>query len=182
MTSRTIIGADPGASGGIAWANRMGVQVVPMPDTRRGIIDVIRGILKEEAAVGCDGAPVAYIEKITGFIPDGGASQMFEFGRTVERIGCILETLGIRIVEVTPQLWQKSLGLGTKGLLKATKEMTADEKKGIKAHNGLLKRQWKAKLKGEAERRFPSCDVTLKTCDALLILDHAISAERGTML
>lgn len=182
MTSRTIIGIDPGASGAISWSNRIGVQVEIMPDTRRGVIDVVKRILEENATAGSDGAPVAYIEKITGFIPDGGASQMFEFGRSVERVGCIVETLGIRIIEVAPQVWQKSLSLGGKGLLRATADMTADEKKWLKSHNALLKRQWKAKLKGEAERRFPKRDVTLKTCDALLILDYAISKEREVLL
>ena len=156
--------------------------MIPMPDTRRGVIDAVKLILEENATGGSDGAPVAYIEKITGFIPDGGASQMFEFGRSVERVGCIVEALGIRIIEVTPQVWQKSLSLGGKGLLRATPEMTPGERKGIKSRNALLKRQWKSKLKGEAERRFPMCNVTLKTCDALLILDYGISQERGMML
>lgn len=181
-TSRTFIAIDPGASGAIAWSNRAGTCVEPMPDTRRGCIDVIRGIIRAEAPIGTDGEMVAYVEKITGFIPDGGASMMFQFGAAVERVGCILETLGIRIIEITPQAWQKALGLGTKGLERAEPGMPPEEKKLLKARNAILKRDWKNKLKAEAERRFPSERVTLKTADALLILDVAIQMEAGKLL
>jgi hypothetical protein len=34
--------------------------------------------------------------------------------------------------------------------------------------------EWKRKLKEEAQRLFPNMDVTLKTADALLILEYAI--------
>jgi len=179
MTSRTFIAVDPGASGGIVWSDRTGVHVRAMPDTRRGCIDVIREIIKSEAEHGTDGEMVAYIEKINGFIPDGGASQMFQFGASVERVGCILETLGVRLVEMTPQAWQKALGLGTKGIEKAKPGMSPAEKSLLKARNQIIKRDWKQKLKSEAERRFPGIKITLKTADALLLLDVAIQLENN---
>lgn len=179
MTSRTFIAVDPGASGGIAWSNRRGVQVVSMPDTRRGCIDAIQQIVKEEAELGCEGAPVAYMEKVAPFIPGGGASAMFVFGRNVERIGCVLECRGIRIVEIIPRSWQKALGLGNSDRVKITKGMSAAEVKSAKTHNDQAKRDWKNKLKAEAERRFPQIKVTLKNCDALLLLDVAIQTERA---
>ncbi len=178
MTSRTFISCDPGASGAICWSNRQGVHAVSMPDTRRGCIDVVKEIIRQNRELSpeeCD--PVAYIEKIHGFIPDGGASQMFQFGASVERVGCILETLGVRLVEITPQAWQKALGLGTKGLEKAKPGMTPAEKSLLKARNQIIKREWKSKLKSEAERRFPGIKITLKTADALLLLDVAIQLE-----
>ena len=55
-----------------------------------------------------------------------------------------------------PQDWQKGFGLGT-------------------ASACASKRIWKNKLKAEAQRRFPHLNVTLKTADALLILEHSIS-------
>ena len=177
MTSRTFIACDPGASGGIVWSNRSGVHVIPMPETRRGCIDAIKDIREQHETLECEGEPVAYIEKINGFIPDGGASQMFQFGASVERVGCILETLGVRLVEMTPQAWQKALGLGTKGLEKAKPGMSPAEKSLLKARNQIIKREWKQKLKSEAERRFPGVKITLKTADALLLLDVAIQLE-----
>lgn len=175
MTSRTFIAVDPGASGGIAWSNRYGISVVSMPDTRRGCIDAIDSIIQQHQG---EQAPVAYMEKIAPFIPGGGASSMFEFGRNVERIGCVLECKGIRIVEIIPRSWQKKLGLGNSDRIRVSKDMTAAEQKSAKAHNDIAKRDWKRKLKEEAERRFPQIKVTLKNCDALLLLDVAILSER----
>lgn len=179
MTDRTYISCDPGASGAIAWSNRQGVHVEPMPETRRGCIDVVKKIIEWNASPGRPGDIVAYVEKITGWIPDGGASQMFEFGKSVERVSCILETLGIRIIEITPQAWQKNLALGKSERLRATPDMDAEQKKRVKTYNAGCKREWKNKLKSEAERRFPNCKVTLKTADALLLLDVAIQLESG---
>ena len=56
----------------------------------------------------------------------------------------------IRLVLVRPQVWQKGFGLGT-------------------ASACAKKSEWKNKLKGEAQRRFPELRVTLGTADALLI-------------
>ena len=179
MTSRTFIGVDPGSSGGIAWSNRSGVFVVAMPETRRGCIDTIDTILQQSKQDGCSIDPIAYMEKVAPFIPGGGASSMFIFGRNVERVGCVLECKGVRIVEIIPRSWQKALGLGNSDRVKITKDMSPTEVKSAKAHNDIAKRQWKSKLKEEAERRFPKIKVTLKNCDALLLLDVAIQTERA---
>lgn len=179
MTERTYIAVDSGASGGIAWSNRLGVHVVPMPDTRRGVIDVINDITIDDQG---QKPPVAYYEKIQGFIPDGGPSMMFNFGIAYERVACVLETRGIRIVEVTPQHWIKALGLGKKGMIRAEKGATAAEKQAVKKANAEAKRDWKNKLKAEAERRFPGLKVTLKTADALLLLEVAIRTEAESFL
>lgn len=183
MTSRTFIGIDPGAAGAVAWSDRTGVHVYPMPDTRGDCITLIKGIVDSWMNLGNSNEPmVAYIEKITGFIPDGGASQMFEFGKNVERMGCICETLGIRLIEITPQAWQKCLGLGTSDRMRPKKDSTDEERKAIKVHNAAAKRDWKNKLKENAQRRFPDQKVTLKTCDALLILDVGIKMEGQQLL
>lgn len=179
--SKTLIAVDPGASGAIATLQHGKVEVFNMPETRGDTIKLIKTILNESTDAE------AYMEKINGWIPDGGASQMFEFGKSVERIGCILETLDVRIVETAPKDWQKKLNLGGIGKLKVPqppkgldrkakaewKEAHADEIKEIKAKNAALSRDWKNKLKAEAQRRFPNCNVTLKTADALLILETA---------
>lgn len=172
---KTIISIDPGASGGIAWTLGGKVSAVAMPDTRGDTILRIHSIAEES---GMYGWPIiAYHEKISGYIPDGGPSMMFQFGANCERVGCILETLGVRIIEVTPQAWQKSLGLGKKGLTKSPEKATKDQKAAVKTANAVAKRDWKNKLKAEAQRRFPGAPVTLRTCDALLLLDFAIRAE-----
>lgn len=165
-----LIAVDPGASGGIAWTDGAGVFITNIPETRGDCISLLRGIVAA--------TPVqwtAYHEKITGFIPDGGATMMFEFGRNVERIGCILETLGVRILEVAPREWQARLALGKVDRQRATADMTLEQKAAVKRHNAHAKQDWKNKLKADAQRRFPGLKVTLKNCDALLILDYARS-------
>ena len=61
--------------------------------------------------------------------------------------------MGIKLHSVRPQVWMKSLGLGTKGNMSNT--------------------EWKNKLKAAAQRLYPAEDVTLGTADALLILEFA---------
>jgi hypothetical protein len=81
------------------------------------------------------------------------APAMFKFGRGFGfLLGC-LQTLGYRVELIRPQAWQKCLSLGTR--------------------NGGSKTEWKNKLKAEAQRLFPSVNVTLKTADALLLLEFA---------
>ena len=59
-----------------------------------------------------------------------------------------------RLILVTPQAWQAGLGIP----------------RGDRSQS-----QWKAALKAEAARRYPSQEgLTLKTADALLLLDYAL--------
>jgi hypothetical protein len=61
--------------------------------------------------------------------------------------------IAFRIELLRPQSWQKALGLGTSGNLKP--------------------KDWKNKLKTKTQELFPHCSVTLKTADALLLLEFA---------
>ena len=80
---------------------------------------------------------------------------MFNFGRGGGVMHGSMLALGIRIVEVTPQRWQKWLGIGT-------------------SKGSASKTAWKNKLKAEAQRRNPDAKVTLATADALLILEYGL--------
>lgn len=181
IPKHTVIACDPGASGAIAWKHpNEKAQATIMPATRGDAITTIRELLFVSVFKGTSADaqdPVAYIEKVAAFIPDGGGSQMFEFGRNVERVGCILETLGARLIEVRPVEWQAYFSFGKVGTIKVTKDMDAGQKKKVKAANAKLKTEWKNKLKAEAQRRFPHLKVTLKTADALLLLDAALRME-----
>ena len=103
--------------------------------------------------------PVVYIEKVSGFIgtPQPG-SRMFKFGKGFGFLLGVLMALRWEINLVSPQKWQKSLGIGTKG------ERSSAE--------------WKRFLKDEAQRLFPSKKVSLSTADALLILKFSFSQTR----
>jgi len=186
-----LIAVDPGSAGAIAIKERGGEPATfQMPETRGDAIVLFRKLLEFRSSA------VAYIEKISGFIPDGGASQMFEFGKSVERIGCILETLGCPVIEIPPQAWQKELSLGksdrkpgprcpnglTKKQQEEWKQQNSAAIKDAKAWNAIAKRDWKNKLKSLAQQRYPQLDVTLKNCDALLILEVARKLENQKLL
>ncbi len=168
-----LIATDPGKSGGVAASEEGYLVSRSLPETRRQLIEMYRFL------IGAALKPVtAYIEKIHGFNPGNAHGNMFEFGRNVERPEAILETLGVRIILVTPQQWQKALALGHREPVEPLpRKPTAAQ---VKAHNNALAkaaREWKNKLKAEAERRFPGVKVTLATCDALLLLDYARMQE-----
>ena len=146
---KPILAIDPGASGGLAWTDSAGhAHCVAMPDTFGDVVDLLRSRRAE-------GISVAVLEEVGGFCGVGQpGSAMFKFGKGCGVIEGALMALGYRVELVKPQKWQKPFGLGT------TKQAGG-------------KSEWKRKLKAEAQRRFPACDVTLKTADALLILDYA---------
>lgn len=177
-----LIAVDPGASGGVAWSTKTAVgddystdiiTAQKLPESRGDLITLLRGITQGAAVY------TAYIEKVNGFNP-GNQGHTFQFGRNVERPECILETLGVRIVLVTPQRWQGALGLGHRSKPDPLpRKYTKDQKRRYDNADAKCKREWKQKLLGEAQRRFPGVEVTLATADALLILDYARSVERG---
>lgn len=150
---KSLLAIDPGASGGMAWTDE--THCAPMPDTEGDVVDLLR-------MLHCAGVSVCYIERVGGFTGQGQpGSAMFKFGRGVGVLHGALLALGVRVIEVAPQTWQKPLGIGT-------------------ASACASKAAWKRKLKAEAQRRFPCVDgITLKTADALLILDYAIRKEQG---
>lgn len=149
-----LIAIDPGANGGIAALCADGrAEAWPMPQTEGEVADLMESLLNP-----LDGPPVCYIEKVGGFIAGHAApgSAMFNFGRNYGFVLGVLAALRIRTVLVTPQFWQRALGLGKSAGDKAA---------------------WKRKLKAEAWRLYPQLKPTLKTADALLILECARRME-----
>lgn len=145
---KRILAIDPGASGGIAWVMADGnLTCAPMPKTEGDTVDLLNAAI----AQGCN---VAYVEEVGGYC--GAAmpgSAMFNFGRNFGFILGVLAARGIRVELVKPQKWQKHFGLGT-----------------VKESGG--KTLWKNKLKAKSQQLFPHLDITLKTADALLILEY----------
>lgn len=143
-----IIAIDPGQSGGIAWRDTEGnILTLPMPQTEGDVLEALRDIGFINA--------VAYVEEVGGFCGVGQpGSAMFKFGRGFGFILGVLQSSFVRVELVKPQRWQKHFGLGT------TKEAGG-------------KTAWKNKLKAKAQQLFPDQTVTLKTADALLLLEYA---------
>lgn len=146
-----ILAIDPGKSGGFAWRYDGEVHVRPMPNTEADCVQHLQCL----TAVTAHKDRVCYIEKVNGYCGNsrGTGSSMFTFGHGRGVLIGALMAFGWRIIQPTPQQWQKWLEIGKVG---------GD----------------KNKLKAEAQRRFPTVDgITLKTADALLILDYAEHKE-----
>lgn len=151
---KTLLAIDPGVNGGLAWRNADGLHAAAMPDGDAALCALLSDLY-------C-GAPIeCWIENIPTFagknIPGHAIAVLYGNFRFIEGW---LTARGARIRRVTPQAWQKSLSLGTRATAGSTSK-------------------WKRKLRDEAARRFPELDVTLKTADALLILEYAEGQQNG---
>ena len=94
------------------------------------------------------------IEKVPAFVGPIPASSSFKLGYSYGWIVGLWQGRGFKVVLVTPQEWQKTMGVGTKGKRTTT--------------------EWKNILKQEAQRRHPLVEkITLKTADAFCLLSHA---------
>ena len=147
---KRILAIDPGLSGGLAYYGAAGIILDSMPAT-----DLDVSILVTDRLAISD---VCYIEKVGGYVGGKGApgSSMFNFGRNVGFLHGLIAASKTRVIEVPPQRWQKTIGAG------------------VKATHGA---RWKAHLKGIAQQRQPRLVVTLKTADAVLLLEHAMLSE-----
>jgi hypothetical protein len=162
-----VISIDPGVSGGIAWSLGTINSCQRMPKTEGELLDLLISLRMQHRD--------ACMEKISGFIPDGGAGQMFTFGESYGLLRGICLGLRYRIQLVSPKDWQRALGVGKPERVKAPPGSPEDVRKAAKAANARHKSEWKRKLCDEARRRNPELGskVTMMTCDALLILDYA---------
>lgn len=110
----TILGIDPGASGGIAFFSMqrglLSIFDMPTVEVKRGgknKREVSAAMLN--AIIGARDIDAAFVEKV-GAMPGQGVSSMFQFGRSVGMIEGVLAALEIPTNYVTPQSWQKAVG------------------------------------------------------------------------
>lgn len=143
-----ILGIDPGWSGGSAVLDMADGQIAGVQSfaglTEGDIISIIRGCL-----IIPDSKPVCYLESVHA-MPKQGVSSSFKFGM----IYGLLRGLVIgecRVIDVTPQKWQKALGCLTHG-----------DKNVSKA---------------KAQQLFPGVKVTHGNADALLIAYYGYRQE-----
>ena len=152
-----IVAIDPGKKGGFAVCAFGKTYCHPMPESKGDVVELIRNF---KTAASLDGAEhVAVLEKVGGYVGKGQpGSAMFTFGEGFGFLQGCIQSLAVPLVLVTPQVWQKSYGLGT-------------------ASACATSREWKNKLKDEAQRRYPEIKVTHQIADALLILNWARAAQ-----
>lgn len=146
MSAQNYIAIDPGVGGGIAYIDTDGsVHALPMPSTLHDISKELHLLSR------CTFGPVTvFLEELPKFAGKMSGSSLGVMFRNYGRIEGLLAAFEARIEYLPPKKWQSVLGLGDK-----------------KTHGN----RWKAHLKGRAQALHPQLTVTLKTADALLILE-----------
>lgn len=172
-----LIGIDPGCSGGMAARNTdsNATSAYSMPDTDTGILDLLKSFKPcsdTQVHVLCEkvGGFIGFSERLIhiacpscgGMVPykikEGNTgSTMFTFGDNNGFIRGSCLALGYGYDTCAPRSWQKVYNIN----------------KGKTSYS-----QWKRILKDRAQKLFPELKVTLKTADALLILNVALRMPR----
>ena len=149
MDRRVIVGIDCGVNGGIARYKLNTAHAFAMPST----IDELEETLYH---IGADG-PLVYIEDVPPFCgANRPAARIFKLAENFGIIKGILQAHDISYKLVRPAVWMKSM------VKKKRKEFTSSNK-------------WKNYLKEKAAICFPDVKATLKTADALLLLQYGIN-------
>lgn len=142
----TIIGIDPGKSGGIAWIQPDGSACVEkMPETIKDVWDLIDDISGRKWSNHGVSEVCAYLETVHSS-PQMGVKSAFTFGNGFGHLEMALIAAGIPFERVRPQKWQKELGCLTGG------------------DKNVSKRR--------AQELFPQIKCTHATSDALLIAEY----------
>jgi hypothetical protein len=153
MSQQNYIAIDPGVGGGIAYIDTDGsVHALPMPETVTDLRDQLEILCTLET-----NQQVVFLEELPKFAGKMSGSSMATMFRNYGRIEGLLSSCRARIEYLPPKKWQQALGLGDK-----------------KTHGN----RWKAHLKGRAQALYPQLTVTLKTADALLILEAGMKLKK----
>lgn len=145
--NQLIIAIDPGASGAIASLKKGRVEVVNMPEKVFDLKVYFQGLI--------DGVenPYCFIERVQSWIGDDSQpGKRFGIEKMVKQyneLKTVMQMLDIPFHETQSRSWQKIFLNGQK----------FEEKKDRKNA-----------LKNVCQQKFPHIKVTLKNCDALLIL------------
>lgn len=177
-----LIAIDPGQSGGIAVSVNGHVQAITMPGTYAEMFKELRKVrlLGKEA-----GVPVRAVVESTCAMPGERVVSVRHFGEHMGHIEMALLALGIGMRKIAPITWQKSLSvpplakLGPRpepGALEPREEFQQRERAwaAARARSKTVK---KNAIKELAQERFPALKVTLRTADALMILDWALKQQ-----
>lgn len=141
-----IIAIDPGKNGGIAIDYSDGAQVYNMPPTVGDLKYFLVGDLTPNEFK-------VVIEEVGAYHGGNMGHSLAKLNRHMGQLEGVFQTLGFRVELVRPMKWQKALGL--------------------KKEKNMSNTNWKNKLKAMAQRLYPNLNITLRTADAVLILEYA---------
>lgn len=165
MTEYNIIAIDPGESGAIvASIVGMGLQVHPMPDTLREILNVFCRIQAYNTM------PFYFVTEDVGtYMPGNSGPWAVKFARHVGVLEGLVVGQRQPSAKVRPAKWEHWY-IGKPNYDKIPKEIQGLERKRVLDKR---KRERKNKIKAKAQAQFPHLEVDLKTSDALGILSYA---------
>lgn len=155
---RFLIGIDPGLSGGIAVLDGSGELCNAIAFEKLSNHEIAEWLERYAAS----GFPVkAALEKV-GAMPGQGVCAMFTFGTSYGFLQGLLAAHKVSYIDVTPQKWQKRLGIPPK-----QKEAT--------------KTEFKRLLQAKAHQRWPHkiSEITKAVADAALIAEYLRLEEIG---
>lgn len=161
------VGIDPGSKGCLAliWGGKRSPELHKIqPELEPCQIWADISNLKRYAQQGHKVHVV--LEQVGGYVGKAQpGSAMFNFGRGVGLLQMALYGHGFapafgNMLYVTPQRWQKSLGI-------------------VPKRSSESKTEWKNRLKDHAQVRFEEVKVTLQVADALLIAEFCRLKHQG---
>ncbi len=151
MTPKIYVGVDPGMSGGIAALCNGQMRCTKMPATEHDVWQWFEDVRDWPEYPCMTVQCFAVIERVHS-MPKQGVASTFKFGYSYGLLRGMLVASGIPFEDVTPQLWQKGLGI-TPG-------------------RGMKRTDFKNRLKARAQCLFPKEKITLATADALLLAEY----------
>ncbi len=181
----TYLGVDPGVNGGLAVVRGGDLRAASMPESMPDLWYLFMNEFGGEAAP-C----FACLEKVNGYVGDGGnpGSAMFKFGQSAGALEMMLShpLNGVPFEKVTPQRWQKALGIPSKKrhTSKVRHVITKGKRKGQvvqKAVGGETGAQFKERLRQHAQRLFPSHRISLAVADAVLLAVYCQRWREGRL-
>ena len=143
----TILGADPGASGGLALLSLDGrvLEVVKMPPTPRALVLTISAFVVEYPVI-------VVTQEHVWTSPQMGVVSAGTFMRNVGRLETAFAVFGLPVSLVTPVKWQRAMGLVRPKTPFGTKDKNIN--------------------KALAASLFPGLTISHATADALLLAEY----------
>lgn len=157
----TILGIDPGATGGLAFVGPHSYRACTTPATERGIFEAI-----------AEADPSFAVIEVVHSFPGAGVASMFTFGRGYGFIRGVLTAMSIPFEEVRPQVWQAAFVPKKDKVQRPGKEATREERLRYKVANAAATRDHKRRLLAKAQQLFPDIKITQRTADAVLIAEY----------
>ncbi len=112
-----ILGIDPGNCGALCLLVGNTIDVIDMPTVKikknKKNLNQVDGTLVTNALKSFGKIDHAFMERVSA-MPGQGVSSMFAFGRGVGVLEGVLAARGIPVTFVSPQTWQKGIGLSKK--------------------------------------------------------------------